>query len=432
MRAAALWMLFMLVSSFTVAAEPFREIAGDISQFEALPDVQPAATDWPWWRGPKLDGIAPASKPPLEFGPTQHVKWKVSVPGRGHASPILWGQRIFIATADEVSQESLLLAYDRASGRELWKTELHRGGFMKKVHRRNSHASSTPVCDGERVFVCFIHLERLWLSATDLNGKLLWQKDVGPYDAIYGYGPAPAIYQNTVIVCADNDQTQSAFMAAVHRRTGEIMWRVRRLDVDTYATPIVPRVAGRDQLLLGGGGWLMSYSPTTGRELWKCAGPTAETTANTVAFSTDRVFVSGGYPKPYALMSVKADGSGDVTQTHVNWRTERGMPYVPSPLYHNGLLYIVDDNGIATCTDSSSGKPVWQKRLGGDFSASVVLCGDRLYAASEQGIIHVLKIGRQYEELARNDLKDEIMATPIILNDKIYVRTKSQLFCFGE
>ncbi len=424
--------LWFVACSGGLTSEPFTEITGDISQFPALPEPKPAVSDWPWWRGPQLNGIAPASNPPTEFSPTQNVKWKISVPGRGHASPILWDSKIFIASADEQTEESLLLAYDRSSGQQLWKVMLHHGGFMKKVHRRNSHASSTPVCDGERVVVSFIHHERLWLSATDLNGKLLWQRDVGPYDAVYGYGPAPALYQNAIIVCADNDQTKAAFMAAVHRQTGEIIWRVRRPDVDTYATPIVPHVAGRDQLLLGGAGWLMSYSPTTGRELWRCSGPTAETTANTVAFSADRIFVSGGYPKPYALMSVKADGAGDVTSSHTVWKTERGMPYVPSPLYHDGLVYIVDDNGIATCTDSQTGKPVWQKRLGGDFSASIVLCGDLLFAASEQGVVHVMKAGRKYQEVARNEFQAEIMATPVILNGHIYLRTKSELFCLGE
>ena len=228
----------------------------------------------------------------------------------------------------------------------------------------------------------------------------------------------------------DNDQTGS-FLAALHRRTGEIVWRIRLPKIDTYATPIVAQVAGRDQLLMGGCGFLTSYDPSTGRELWKCAGPTTETTANTVCWSAENVFVSGGYPKPYTMMAVKADGSGDVTESKLLWKSDKHMQYVPSPLYDAGLLYLVDDWGIASCVDSGTGKPIWVQRLGGDFSSSPIKCSNRIHAAAEGGVVFVFEAGKKFNLLAKNDLGDGIMATPAICGGRIFLRTTHHLYCIG-
>ena len=246
---------------------------------------------------------------PLTWSPTENIVWQADVPGRGHSSPVTWGRRVFVTTADDENQVQSILAYDRDTGKQLWETVANRGNFMPKSHRHNSHASATSACDGERLFSVFVHDGGLWVTATDLDGKILWQTKAGDYDAIYGYGSSPAIWQSLVIVLGDNDQTGS-FMAAIHRKTGQIVWRIARPNIDTYATPIVAHLAGRDQLLVGGCGYLTSYDPATGKEFWKCAGPTTETTANTATWSDDCVFVSGGYPKPYTLMAVKARRHG--------------------------------------------------------------------------------------------------------------------------
>jgi outer membrane protein assembly factor BamB len=409
----------------------FEEIVGDARQEEQLPPVMPKSSDWPWWRGPNLNGIAQGQNLPIEFGPDKNVRWRVKVAGRGHSSPIVWGERLFLTSADEDLHQQRLHAFDRHSGRALWTTTVHSGKFTENIHRQNSQASPSCACDGERVFTVFVNDGRLWTSAFDYNGKLLWQTAVGNFDSIYGHGSSPAIYQSLVIVCGDNDQGDS-YLAAVHRKSGKIVWRIERPKIDTYGTPIVPRVAGRDQLLLAGCGYLASYDPNTGREQWRCKGPTTETTANTVAFSDDCVFASGGYPKPYTMISVRADGQGDVTDTHLLWEVTQRMPYVPSPLYHDGLLYIADDWGIFTCTDAATGKAVWTKRLGGDITSSPVLVGNRIYVANEQGTVFVLKAGRRYERLATNDLAEGIMATPTILGDSIYLRTAEHLYCFAE
>ena len=427
-----LWIAILVLFTPTARAEitPIEEILGRVSESPAGEIVAAEAGDWPCWRGPRGDGIAEVQSLPDTFGPTDHLIWKVQPPGLGHAAPIVWKNQVLLAAADTETQEMLLVAYDRDSGRENWRTVLHRGGFAKSVHRVNSQASPTPCCDGKRILTVFIHQQRLWISGVNLDGNVAWQTDVGPYDAVYGYGSSPALHQSAVIVTADNDRV-GAWMAAVNRETGKIIWRVRRPDIDTYATPIITRMADRPQLILGGS-YTASYNPDDGKEVWRCDGPTAETTANSIAFSRDTVFVSGGYPLPYTLMAVRGDGTGDVTPKRL-WQVTKKMPYVPSPLYHDGLLYIVDDKGVGSCLDSSNGKSVWAQRLpGGDASASPVLCGDCVYVAKEEGVVLVLKRGRQFGVLHETDFGERIMSTPTICGGRIYVRTARSLFVLGN
>lgn len=402
-----------------------REISRPLSEFPKLPAPVAIAGDWPWWRGPSLDNHAPAN---LQFPDLdkQHIAWEVELPGRGHASPILVGELVVLATADDTTQVQSLLARKRLSGEPAWETIVHRGSFQKDSHRNNSHASATVAFDGERYLTVFINHGALWVSALSLGGQILWQTRAGDFDSIYGFGMSPALWGPLVIVCGDNDRT-GAFLAALHRQTGEIVWRIKRPDIDTYGTPIVTKVAGRDQLLLGGGGYMTSYDPATGKILWKCKGPTDETTSNSVAFNTDTIFVTGGYPKPYIAMGIRADGNGDVDDTHVLWTNKRAMSYVPSPLYHNGLLYVLNDDGIITCLDANTGKPLFSQRLGGDYSASPLLLGNRIVLCSEQGLVTTIAAGNKYKELSQLDLVESIFATPAVGPDGVYIRTLKKL-----
>ncbi len=422
----ALWLSFLA----GLCRADVEEVPCDPGKIAPAPPLQPAADDWPWWRGPQRTNVAMTQELPLEWSPGKNIVWSVEVPGRGNASPIVSGNLIVLATADETEKSQWLLGYDRTSGRELWKTKLHQGGFMKEMHRKCTHASATPACDGERIFGVFIHEEELWVSAVDMNGKLLWQTRAGSFDAYYGFGMSPVLYGPLVIVVGDNDRP-GGFMAAIHRVTGQVVWRIKRPNIDTYCTPITGHIAGRDQLLVGGAGLTCSYDPLTGKLLWQCIGPTEETTANSAAFSADDVFISGGYPTPYTLISIRGDGNGDVTASHLRWTVKAKMPYVPSPLYHDGLIYIAADNGIASCLDAATGKPAWSKRIPGDHHASPVICGDRVYFASEQGPVYVMQAGRKGSELAQNDLGEGTQATLAICGGRIYLRTHTKLHAIG-
>lgn len=390
---------------------------------------QAAAGDWPWWRGPALDGSA-AGSAPLKWSRDEQVLWKSEVPGKGFASPIVCGDKIFIATADDREQKQMLLCYDRATGSQEWSQLVSEGGF-NKINPANSQASATPAWDGEHVYVAFVNHDALWVTAYDLAGKQLWQKQAGPFGSEHGYGPSPVFYKSAVIVAGDN--LASSYLTALDRKTGEILWRTPRERLDrhgSYATPIIGHVAGKDQLVLAGYSKVTSYDPATGKLLWWCQGP-SQVAACTVAFGEGRVFASGGYPEKQ-LLAIEADGSGDVTDTHVAWQTAKGATYVPSPLYHEGNLFVVTDNGIMFCYDAQTGKQRWQHRLPGKYSASPVLADGKLYVTSEVGVITVLRASSEYEQLAENDMQSDGHATPAIAAGQIYLRMGDGLYCIGS
>lgn len=405
-------------------------LAADRPAWDDLPPAQPSANDWPWWRGPNRDNIAPARQsPPARWSATENVIWKTAVPGEGHGSPCVWGDRIFLPTSDREAQTQSLLCYDRKTGRQLWQTELHRGGFVK-LHKKNTHASATPACDGRQVFMTFVIENAIWLDALDLDGKIVWQKRLGDFRSMHGFAASPLIHRSLVIVAADS--MMKSFLVAVHRRTGEVIWRVGRpsYDLGTYASPTAGRVAGREQLLIHGPHKVFSHDPATGALLWSCDGP-SESASSTMTFGERLVYSSVGYPKRN-LLCIRADGSGDVTQTRVAWSKEGGMAYVPSLLLADGLLYMVEDSGKAACFEADTGKVVWEAKLDGKFSSSPVLAGGHIYVVSEKGVMFVFKPGRRFVLEAANDLGDGGFATPVLLDGRIYLRTQQSLYCLGR
>lgn len=403
--------------------------AGSLA-WDDLSPVRPAADDWPWWCGPNRDNVAaPGQTPPVRWSETENVVWTVDVPGRGHGSPCLWGDRIFLPAADDEAEVQSFLCYDRRTGRKRWQTELHRKGFVR-LHSKNSHASATPACDGERVFMPCVIQDAIWLSALDLDGKVVWQRRLGDFKSMHGFAASPLVYRSLVIVAADN--LNNSFLVALHRRSGEVIWKTGRPDyrLGTYASPTVGHVAGRDQLLLHGPMKVFSYDPTTGKELWTCNGP-SESSSSTVTLGRELVYSSVGFPQRN-MLCIRADGSGDVTRTHVAWSKKGKTAYVPSLLLSEGLLTMVADEGQVTGFDAATGKVVWTAKLEGQFSASPVLAGGHIYAVNEKGVAFVFKSGRQFELVARNDLTDGGFATPVICGGRIYLRTLHRLYCLGN
>jgi outer membrane protein assembly factor BamB len=389
-----------------------------------------AEADWPWWRGPALDGKSRGAKAPLRWGAKENVVWRTPLPGSGHSSPVLWGERIFLTTADESARTQSVLALDRTSGKVLWTTVAHKGPLPRK-NPKNSHASATPACDGTRVFSVFLGSDALHVTATDLDGKILWQEKAGGFRSEHGYGASPVLHGDLVIVSGDS--LAGCFLAGLDRSTGKVVWKADRKATGRhgdYATPIIATLAGKPQLILMGLGEVSSYDPRTGKRLWNCKGP-SEVTGCTPAFSDTLVFATGGYPEKN-LLAIRADGSGDVTDTHVAWRSNSGVAYVPSPLYHDGLLYLVSDGGVATCFEAKSGKQLWQERLAGAFTSSPVLAGGRVYVTNESGRTHVFEAGRTFRRAATNDLGERVLATPAICGGRVYLRTSQALYCIGE
>jgi outer membrane protein assembly factor BamB len=404
---------------------------------EEFPDVAPAAgwdnlqpatagTDnWPWWRGPALDNHSPAKNPPLNWSDQMNVRWRLPLPGRGHASPCIRGDRIFLPAGDPTLEVVWMLCFDRATGRKLWQTEVYRGPFPK-IHNDNSPASSTPACDGKLVYFPYQTAETISMAALDLDGKVVWNKPVAPYKSIQGYSSSPALYKSAIIIPVDG--SVGNWLIALHRQTGEVVWRsTTRKVLEGYASPLVTRVAGRDQVFLIGGFKTTSYDPNNGKMLWECDGP-SDYCAATVAFSKETVYATGGVPQK-ALLAIRADGTGNVTATHLSWKSDNKAGYVPSPLLHEGLIYAVSDNGLMRCYDAATGQVVWEQNFKAPFYSSPVLAGDRIYVFDRIGKGYVMKTGRQFELLATNELPTGAFATPVILGDRIYIRTLEDFFC---
>ena len=416
--------LFFLPVLLACQAEKaaIQEVTAKNEAASERPPLPRSMEDWPWWRGPHSDNTSAGGQVPTVWSETENVLWKVAIPGQGHGSPSVVGNQIFLATADEEAQVQSLISYERTSGRKLWEKEIHRGQF-ERLHKKNSHASSTPASDGEKVFVPFLNSDGIWVTAVNFQGEIAWQTNAGAFDSQHGYGGSPVLYESLVIVNGDNPG--GGYMTALDRQTGDIVWSTRRPASPSYGTPVLAHVAGRHQLLHSGCKTTSSYDPATGELLWSLEGP-AQVMANTMTFGGNFVYASGGYPEK-ELFCIRADGSGDIV-----WQTGRDVTYVPSPLFHQGRLYVVNDRGIATLFDAHNGDVIWRERLGGAFSASPTLVGDLLYVPNEAGTTFVLKASDQFEIVARNDLGDGGFATPVICGGRLYLRTSHHLYAIGD
>lgn len=383
--------------------------------------------DWPRWRGPASNNHAAPSAdgveaPPKHWDADGDFEWKTALPGRGHASPCVAGNTIYIAAADEAVGSQFLLAIDRGTGDVVWNTEIHRGP-LPTINAKNSHASPTPSCDGERVYVLFAHDEKLTLSAVSLSGTIVWQTDIGAYRHANGLGASPTLHGGLAIVASDNPVEPQ--LAAVDCRDGRIVWRTPRKASDSSATPIVGQVAGRAQLMINGAWSASSYDPATGDLLWQVDHAT-EVCACTMAFDDERAYASANVPKSH-MLAVRGDGSGDVSMSHVAWETNKSIVYVPSPLCVDNRLYLVTDAGVAFCRDAATGEIKWQHRLGGNFSASPVYADGCIYALNEEGVTFVFRAADEFLPIAENDLGEPCLATPAICGNRVYIRTASNL-----
>ncbi len=394
--------------------------------------VNVKSTDWPWWRGPQRNGIANANQnPPLKWSETQNILWKSPVPGRGYGSATVVGNRIFLASADTENQTQFVLCYDRATGKQRWKTVLFKGGFSKKGNKKSTHASSTVACDGKRIFINFVNDGAAYTVALTLDGKELWKTKITDYIIHQGFGSSPAIYQGLVIVSADNKG--GGAIAGLNRRDGSVVWKIDRPKTPNYPSPIILEVAGKEQVLMTGCDLVTGIEPLTGKTLWKIEGATTECVTSTVT-NGELILTSGGYPKNH-MSAVKADGSGEVV-----WENSTRV-YVPSMLIKGDYIYSVTDNGVAICWEVKTGKEVWKGRLGGTFSSSPVLVGDRIYVTNEIGETYIFKpTPKKFELLGENKLGTEVFATPTFCESRIYMRATEEvdgkrqefLYCIGK
>lgn len=374
--------------------------------------------DWPWWRGPNRNGVAIANqKPPLHWSESQNILWSSPVPGRGHGSPTIIGDRIFLATADYDEEVQSVLCYDRHSGRTIWKADVHRGGFPTGGHRKSNLGAASVASDGRSVYINFLNGGAVYTTALSLEGKQLWQTKISDFVLHQGFGSSPAIYESLVIASADNKG--GGALVALDRSSGKIVWKQERPKLANYTSPIILEAAGREQLILTGCNLVSSFDPLNGKKLWEIEGSTTEVVTSAVT-DGQLVFVSGGYPRRHAS-AVRADGSGEIV-----WDKNISV-YVPSMLVHEGHIFLVTDNGIARCWKAKTGEEVWRGRLSGTFSASPILVGENIFATNEDGKTFVFRADTErFELVAENQLGDIVLATPTICDSRIYMRVGEQ------
>jgi outer membrane protein assembly factor BamB len=388
-----------------------------------------AAKYWTRWRGPSGQGLAAGVGYPDTWSATENVLWKVAVPGSGNSSPIVWRDQIVLTTAYDRGRRLSVLSYRRSDGARLWETFAPEGRVESRNYFKNGYASATAATDGERVYVSF---GPRGLMALDLSGKLVWHRDLGEIDNYHGTAGSPLLYKDRVVLYQDH--AGASFIAAFDGRTGRTIWSTSRQASVGWGTPIAVRVIDHDEIIVNGQQRVAAYNPDTGAELWSCGGTTFEVIPTPVV-GYGMVFCSSGRAGP--TLAIRPGGRGDVTETHLEWSTPRGSPFVPSPILYGEQLYMVNDmQSIVTSFDASTGKLMWQNRLGvarrEGFSASPVAVDGKVFFTNDEGETFVLKAGPVFDLLHTNRIGEDTLATPAMVDGRWYIRTRQNLFAVGR
>ena len=441
------------ISSVAVVAFIFAALAAGAASASG-------ESNWPQWRGPASLGVSTEKNLPEEWAPDRNIKWKTPIPGKGHSSPIVWGKRVFVTTAvegpvvpgakavphmdngkeskhpDSVGADRKhtfkVLALDRDTGKVLWERTAWEGTPYDDRHRKSSYAASTPVTDGKMIYA-FFGAEGLY--AFDFDGKLAWKADLGKMaTAGMGTGISPILYENLVIIQADEENGEKSFIAGLDKKTGKEVWRVPRKVQVTWATPLLVKTAKRTELVTSGNEAIIAYDPATGKELWRSKGLESNAIPSPVA-TGEMVYITAGFPAKIAY-AIKLGATGDVTGTpNVAWKYEKGMAYVPSPILYDGYLYLLTDKGIMTALDAATGKLVYEGGrvpVPSSFTASPVAFDGKILLTSEDGDTFIIKAGPQHSVLRTNSVGEPVYASPAIADGKIFIRGEQNLYAIGK
>ena len=408
--------------------------------------------DWPQWRGPLLTGQAPSADPPISWSETENVKWKVMVPGFGTSTPVVWGDQVFIltavatgkGTAPESPSDSgpraskelhqfVVTAYARKTGKELWRTVVNETAPHEGHHVDHGFASASPVTDGDRLWAFF---GSRGLHCLDLQGKLLWSKDLGRMRTrnSFGEGSSPALHADKLVICWD-DETDNDFVAAFDKTTGSELWRKPRDEATGWSTPLIVVYQGKAQVVINATKRVRSYDLADGTQLWEAGGKTSKTIPTPVA-SVDTVYVTSGF-RGSTLQAIALGRSGDLTGTDaIRWSLDQNTPYVPSPLLSGRFLFFVAANKAEiSCVHAKTGAIQFGgQRLEGmtGIYASPVSAKDRVYILGRNGLCYVLRLGPNLEVISRNKIDDRTDASPALAGTEIFLRGHKALYCISH
>ncbi len=433
-----------------------------LTTFSALGDQSGvggcAATpgSWPQWRGPLANGVAPRANPPVHWSETNNIRWKIALPGKGHSSPIVFGNSVYVLSAVPVGDaqkpvyddapgvhdsvpvthrhQFLALAVSRRDGSILWSKTLREEWPHEGGHVTGSLASNSPVTDGERLYAFF---GSRGLYCLDLNGEVKWQKDLGRMHTLHahGEGSSPVLHGDNLIVCWD-DESES-FLYAFNKHTGKILWKVARDEKTSWSTPLIVEHEGKPQVIVSATKRVRGYDLATGSQLWECAGLTDNVVSSPVYY--DGLVISGNSYYSQAMLAIRLAGAkGDITGTdHVAWKLNRLSPYVSSPLLYDDTLYVLRHNqNVLSRFDPTTGKPRGEPlRLDGinDFIfSSPIGAAGRIYVTGRDGTTVVLRHDRENAALAVNHLEDSFSASPAVADREFYLRGEHFLYCIAE
>ena len=416
------------------------------------------AAEWPEFRGPTGQGIAVDASPPIKWGPDKNVTWRTSIPGSGWSSPIITEGRIYLTTAvqeqgsgtgpdvnnnEPVGSNSTasalslrLLALDAQSGKILWDREIfhYDAGGYPAGHAKNTFASPTPLADCDRIYA---HFGPLGTAAVDVNGEIQWRNKSISYDARHGGAGSPVIVDDTIAFNCDG--VENPFIVGLDKADGEELWRTPRQPMEperfAFSTPLIipaSNTASGVQLVSPGSHMIGSYDPADGRELWHVYFDRRWSVASRPVYTEGMVLACNGGEAPPELLAIRPDGEGDVSETHIVWRHDNFAPLTSSVVVANGHVYMVSDAGIAACTEAATGKVIWKKRLGGNFSASPIYADGRIYFPGDNGLCYVIAAKPRYELLAKNDLEEPILASFAVTGDALIIRTSDAVYRIEE
>ncbi|HPA17237.1 MAG TPA: PQQ-binding-like beta-propeller repeat protein [Verrucomicrobiae bacterium] len=398
--------------------------AGDLSVVHPNDE---AAHQWYRFRGPSGQGTVDDPNVPIRWSATENIVWKTRLPGRGNSSPVIWNDRIFLTFADDKGTVRSMLCVDRDSGQVRWRRDLKVETIERMVRDKNGFASATPAVDGKQAYVFF---GNLGVVCFDFEGNQKWRTDLGKFDGTWGPGASTILYKDLVILNQDQSRPSASLTVALDRNNGSVVWREDRPASMGWCTPMVFSVAeaGRDEMIFASNERLLGVDPATGKGLWSCAGPTREPIPS-VVMGNGLIFGTSGRNGP--TLAVRPGGEGDVTGSRLVWSVLRGGPHVPSPALAAGRIFLINDHGILTCLDATSGATILQRRMGGKFSASPIVAGNRIYLSNEDGLTTVIRTDGDLDVVAENKLGEPILASFATADGRFFIRAPQTLYCVG-